>query len=299
MNLNKLEIVIMLAKHRKVSAAAEALGMKQPTVSFHMKSLEEHYGVRLFESRGGMMVLTEAGKALLHYATGIQALNREADRVLQEYREMDRGTLTIGASYVPGTYLLPGMISSFSHVYPGVTVKMHIKPAPVIRQQLHDHQIDIGFLSSLPFEDSELHTIYLGADDLVLVYSAAHPFAQLKHIDVSAIAYQPFIYHEAHSTTRQMTMQWAAAHQLNLRPSMELDSLEAIKRALLLGDSISFISQQAVKEEVDRGILACSPLPPPTQDRAIYACYRKDRWLSKGVQAFLDTARQSGGHQAT
>ncbi|WP_103104975.1 LysR family transcriptional regulator [Brevibacillus reuszeri] len=287
MNITKLEIVMLLSKYKKVSTVAEVMGIKQPTVTFHMKSLEENYGVRLFEQRGGVILLTEAGKALQHYASKITALSQETERVLLEYREARRGTITIGASYVPGTYMLPQVISQFSREYPGVSVKMMIKPAPVIQQLLLDHQIDLGFISSQPFDEPKLHIQPLSDDELVIVYSASHRFASMSSIDVIDIVEEPFIFHGTNSTTSQMTTKWASAHKLNLHYCMELDSLESIKRALMIGNSISFLSRQAVTEEVNNHILACAPLPPPEQERYIYACYHKERWLSKGLQQFL------------
>ncbi|GIO07782.1 LysR family transcriptional regulator [Brevibacillus reuszeri] len=287
MNITKLEIVMLLSKYKKVSTVAEVMGIKQPTVTFHMKSLEENYGVRLFEQRGGVILLTEAGKALQHYASKITALSQETERVLLEYREARRGTITIGASYVPGTYMLPQVISQFSREYPGVSVKMMIKPAPVIQQLLLDHQIDLGFISSQPFDEPKLHIQPLSDDELVIVYSASHRFASMSSIDVIDIVEEPFIFHGTNSTTSQMTTKWASAHKLKLHYCMELDSLESIKRALMIGNSISFLSRQAVTEEVNNHILACAPLPPPEQERYIYACYHKQRWLSKGLQQFL------------
>lgn len=287
MNITKLEIVMLLSKYKKASTVAEVMGIKQPTVTFHMKSLEENYGVRLFEQRGGVILLTEAGKALLHYASKITALSQETERVLEEYREALRGTITIGASYVPGTYMLPQVISQFSREYPGMAVKLMIKPAPVISQLLLDHQIDLGFISSQPFDEPRLHIQPMSEDELVIVYSAAHRFAAMSRIEAFDIAQEPFIFHGTHSTTSQMTTKWAAAHNMQLRYCMELDSLESIKRALMMGNSISFLSRQAVTEEVNNHILAFSPLPPPAQERYVYACYHKERWLSKGLQQFL------------
>ncbi len=277
-----------IAKLKKVSDVARAMGIKQPTVSFHMKSLEEQYGVQLFEFRAGQTLLTEAGIALLHYASTMTALSKEAERVLQEYREVGKGTLTIGASYVPGTYVLPGHISAFTEAYPGINIKLLIKPAPMIRQLLLEHQVDVGFISSQPFDDPQLHLEPIAEDQLVVVYAAGHPFAEKQSLDAAAILQQPFIFHGENSTTRQLTEQWAAYHQTSLQYQMELDSLEAIKRTLLNGRAISFMSIQAVREEVHNGLLAYASLPAPKQERYMYAAYHKERWLSKGLQQFLN-----------
>ncbi len=287
MNLNivKLEVVVLIAKYKKVTDVAKAIGVKQPTVTFHMRSLEEQFGVQLFELRTGKVLLTDAGTALLHYATKILTLSQESYRVMSEYRNMGKGSLSIGASYVPGTYILPELMSRFSEAYPGITFQMCIKPAPVIREMLLSHSIDMGFISSQPFEDPTLHQHRMRDDKLVVVYASSHRFSTLPLIDAQTISEEPFIYHGTDSTTRHMTEQWAERNGVTLRVSMELDSLEAIKRAVMLGKGISFISRIAITEEVSRGQLACLPIPGTDQNRSIYMCYHQDRWLSAQMRA--------------
>jgi len=98
MNFIKLDILVLLDQHKKITAVADALGVKQPTVTFHMKSLEEQYGVPLFETYGGRYKLTRAGNALLHYARKIRALGLEAGRIMAEQRSPEKGIFHIGAS---------------------------------------------------------------------------------------------------------------------------------------------------------------------------------------------------------
>lgn len=295
MNLTKLEIVVHIAKYKQVTAVAKVMGIKQPTVTFHMKSLEEEFKVQLFEMRTGKVLLTEAGIALLHYASKIQALTQETRRVLGEYRNLGKGSLTIGASYVPGTYIIPELIGRFSESYPGVTYQMYIKPAPVIREMLLDHKIDIGFISSQPFDDPELYQQHVCDDELVLMFAPLHPFASLTQLEPKTIATEPFIFHGKDSTTRQMTEQWAANHNVELRVSMELDSIEAIKRAVMLGKGISFISRIAVADEVKRGLLSLLPLPGSIGNRSIHVIYHRDRWRSAQLRTFLDMLPEGPG----
>lgn len=288
MNLSKLTIIVLIAKYKKVTDVAKAMGIKQPTVTFHMKSLEEEFGVQLFEMRTGKVLLTDAGTALLHYASKIQALSQETYRVLGEYRNMGKGSLKIGASYVPGTYILPELISQFSEDYPGIKFQLLIKPAPAIRSMLLDHSIDVGFISSQPFDDIELYQQHICDDELVVVLAPSHPLASHAALDPDMIARESFIFHGTDSTTRQMTEQWAAKYNIELQVSMELDSLEAIKRAVMLGKGISFISRIAVEDDVSRGSLTILPLPDSRNNRSIYVCYHRERWLSAQMRTFLD-----------
>ena len=366
MNFIKLDILVLLDRHKKITAVAGALGVKQPTVTFHMKSLEEQYGVSLFEMHGGKYELTRAGKALLHYARQIRSLGLEAGRVMAEQRSPEHGTFHIGASYVAGTYLLPPWIHHFHETYPQVEVRLTIRTAPVIRQLLAERRIDLGFIAAQQAEADELHCEPLCEDRMVVAFAAGHPLAGrtavgavagakgdstvkalagasanraaaagkavgaqkseleraaaenrqgeavgqaaplpgalvlnneegsggLRNLTPQDIAAYPFLLHGQQSTTREMTDRWAAAHAVELKLGMELDSLETIKRTLVLGKSVTFISQMAIREEIEAGRLAYAPLPGEQAPRQIFACYHPERWMSPQMRAFLDAVRQ-------
>ena len=89
-NLIKFQILEELYKSKKITAVAQALNLKQPTITFHLKAMEKEFGIKLFENRYGKIFLTEAGEALYHYAAKINALTLEAARVIKEY---DHGSI--------------------------------------------------------------------------------------------------------------------------------------------------------------------------------------------------------------
>lgn len=126
---------------------------------------------------------------------------------------------------------------------------------------LLDRSIDIGLISSGPFDDPDLRQHRVCDDELAVVFAPSHRFSSFPAVDAQTIAEERFIFHRSDSTTRQMTMQWAADNGVVLHANMELDSLETIKRTIVLGGGISFISRIAVAEEVKRGDLSCLPLP--------------------------------------
>ena len=103
----------------------------------------------LFELRSGRYFLTEAGEALHHYACKIDALMKEARRVTQEFKDFHKGAITIGASYVPATYLLPAVVHQFQCEFPNIKITLLVKTAPEIRMMLQNHEIDLGIISTL------------------------------------------------------------------------------------------------------------------------------------------------------
>lgn len=286
MNLMKLEIIELLDKHKKITTVAEILELKQPTVSFHMKSLEQELGVRLFETRSGGTTLSEAGRALCHYATKINALAREAKRIVREFDELGRGTLNIGASYVPGTYILPKIIGSFTKEYPRISVSLMIRTAPVIQEMLLAHEIDVGFISTEPLHSIELDSETLCEDELVVIFAPGHKFSRCAQLVPDLLNGEPFILHSKESATRQMTEKWGKVNQIRIHQHMEADSLESIKQLVMLGEGISFASRLAVHREVERGEIRCLPIPNQVQTRSIVCIHHRDRWQSSMMTAF-------------
>lgn len=294
MNLMKLQIVELIDRHHHMTSVAEILGIKQPTVTFHMKSLEEELQIRLFESRSGKTFLTEAGQALLHYAVKINALAKESERVVREYDSLYRGTLHIGASYVPATYLLPAILNIFAREFPGIRISLSVKPSPVIRDMLARHQIDLGIISSEPFTGSSLQAEPLCKDDLTLICSPGHPLVKLDSLQPEQIIRSPFALHGTESSTRQLTDLWLAQHGLHMRSPVELDSLEAIKQLVLLGDHVSFMSRMAVQREQQQGLLHVMPIPGHQASRHIFSVHNKDRLPSVQIQRFQEVLREVG-----
>ncbi|MGF7050217.1 DNA-binding transcriptional LysR family regulator [Paenibacillus sp. DS2015] len=293
MNLLKLKIVELLEKHKKITAVANVLELKQPTITYHMKRLEQDMGVKLFESRGDKTFLTAPGRALLHYASRINKLAQEAERVVKEYGSLARGKLTIGASYVPATYVLPEVLSDFSKANSGIELSVLVKPAPIIKEKLWNHEIDLGIISSEPFEKSFLSTHSLCEDELVVIFSPDHHLASYEELNPGLIATANFVLHGKESSTREMTTRWLNNHQVGLVGPIELDSIEAIKQTVQQGGHIAFISGLAVQEEVKQGRLLMRQVPHANFERSIHCCYNKDRYDSRLTEKFIDTLHSS------
>ncbi|WP_094096322.1 LysR substrate-binding domain-containing protein [Paenibacillus physcomitrellae] len=288
LNLLKLRIVELLEKHNKITTVAEILELKQPTVTFHMKNMERDFGVKLFDTRMGKIILTDAGYALHHYAVKIGALAAEAQRAVTEFDALRSGSLRIGASYVPATYLLPEVLHRFSKEYPGIHVSLSVKTAPVIRDMLEKHSIDLGIISSESFISPELQTETICEDDLVLIFSPDHILAADPEPTAEQIASSSFVLHGTESSTRRLTEKWLESNRRRLPSYLEFDSLEAIKQAIILGEHVSFVSRMAVEAEVKQGLLQMRSIPGKQFKRHIYMVTNKNRHRSALLSKFTE-----------
>lgn len=292
-NTVKLQIIQLLDKHKRITTVAERLDLKQPTVSFHMKNMEKELGMQLFYSRAGKVHLTEAGQALHHYAAKINALAQEAERVVREYDERGSGSLRIGASHVPGIYVLPAILNAFAKRNPSVSLSLTLHPSPVIHEMLLNHEIDVGvMMSAEPFQWAPLIGETLCEDELVCFFAPQHPLARTETPRPEQLQESAFILHGQASSTRSMTLKWTQSLGIELKPAMEMDSLEAIKQTVMTGDCVSFVSRFAIARELSRGELLCRRIPQNSFKRYISFAYNADRIRSSLFDEFFDHLRK-------
>lgn len=287
MNLNKLHILLLVEKHQKVTEVANVLGISQPTVTFHMKSLEQELKIPLFQTRSGKTFLTEAGKVVSHHAQRIMTLVEQTHQINEDYLSLQTGTLSLGASYIPAAYIIPEVLQKFAVLYPKAHIQLTVKPTPAILQLLTKEHLDIGFISSLNSTSDEIQFIPLRQDRLVIVFHPDQPLAQYDHLQPEILKKIPFISHGKDSTTYIMVEKWLKKHQISWNNHLEIDSLEVIKRVLIQGYGFSIISYLAVEQEINQGLLLWRPLPGELVQRDIYLAFHKERWQSPLMKEFI------------
>lgn len=296
MNLLKLQILVLIEKLKKVTDVARELNMKQPTVTFHMKSLEEDLGVALFEAKRGRILLTEAGKALYPYAVKMTAMAQEARKAVEDYADLNKGHLHIGADSMMGNYYLPSLISGFCSLYPGIQIELSIKPTRRIRELLLGQEIDLAFYytgqpaTEMPKTVKEETLI---KENAALIFSGTHAFAGLKSLTHQLIAKQFFVQHGEGSFMMEYARSYAAACNIHLWERAVADSPEIIKSIVRSGDFISIFPLSGIQRELAAGELKSLPLPGQ-DDPAVYGVlgYAADQPLSPLRDQFRQYVRQ-------
>ncbi len=155
MNHAQLRAFHAVALHGGFTRAAEALRLTQPTLSGQVKSLEEHYGVRLFERRGRSVELTDLGAALLDIARRIFGLEAEADQLLATARGLTSGQLRVGAD---APYHVVPFLAGFSRRHPNIRLTMTFGNSEHVLQDLFDRRTDIAVLPDLD-DDERLRAL--------------------------------------------------------------------------------------------------------------------------------------------
>lgn len=253
-SLDNFRLVVFraVAEQHSFRKAAEELYLTQPAVSLQIKALEEDIGVQLFDRTGTRIALTEAGKVLLGYSRQANALFVQAEQEIAALSGDQVGQLALGASSTIAQYVLPRLLGEFSREHPRVRPTMISGNTEQIVEAVEKQKIELGLIEG-PARSRDVRTEPFLEDELVLIVSAAHEWAELKAVPCSEIAAAPLLMRERGSGTRRVVEMALAKHGVKtnaLRIVMELDSTEAIKSAVEAGLGIGFVSRWAIAKDL-------------------------------------------------
>ncbi|RLC03260.1 MAG: LysR family transcriptional regulator, partial [Deltaproteobacteria bacterium] len=148
MDLWQLHIFCKVVELRSFSRAGEMISLSQPTVSSHIKYLEEHFGCRLIDRLSREAVPTKAGELLYTYARELITLRDEAETALAEFHGKIQGNLVIGGSTIPGVHILPKTIGAFISEYPDVTMSLIIGDSEKITNDTLTGAVELGIVGA-------------------------------------------------------------------------------------------------------------------------------------------------------
>jgi DNA-binding transcriptional LysR family regulator len=253
-SLDNFRLVVFraVAEQHSFRKAAEELYLTQPAVSLQIKALEEDIGVQLFDRTGAHIALTESGKVLLEYSRQANALFVQAEHEIAALSGDHAGKLSLGASSTIAQYVLPRLLGEFTREHPRVHPIMISGNTEQIVEAVEEQKIDLGLIEG-PARSRDVKTEPFLEDELVLIVSAAHEWAELKSIPSSEIAATPLLMRERGSGTRrvvEMALVRQGIKANTLRIVMELDSTEAIKSAVEAGLGIGFVSRWAIAKDL-------------------------------------------------
>ena len=289
MDLRRLEIFLKVAELGSFSRAADALFLTQPTVSEHVRALEDELGVQLLDRLGRGTTPTKAGTLLLGYARRLLTLSREARQAIEQFQGRVSGELVLGGSTIPGEYVLPALIGAFRGKYPDVSISLRIGASRQVQEWVEQGHVEIGVVGALPASRT-LETRQLMADDLVLVVPPEHAWVARKTVTVEDVKREPLILRERGSGSRETLEQALKEVGLELTAFHvvgEIASTQAVKQAVRAGLGLSFVSHRAVEDECRAGLLACVKVSNLNVSRAFHIVTHRDRSRSPLAQAFL------------
>lgn len=288
MDLRQLEIFVKVAELGSFSRAADALFLTQPTVSEHIRTLEDELGLRLLDRLGRGAAVTRGGALLLSYAQRMLALSREARQAMESFQGRMSGDLLVGASTIPGEYILPALIGRFKEKFPDIAITLLIGGSRAVTEWVAEGRAEIGVVGARPAHRS-LEYRELFPDDIVLIVSAAHAWHGRKQVTIEELRAEPLLLRERGSGTRtalETALEAAGVDPAGCRMVGEMGSTQAIKQAVKASVGVSLVSRRAVEEECRIGVLWCLRVKNLKISRAFYLATNRERSRSPLAEAF-------------
>ncbi|MGY6120117.1 LysR family transcriptional regulator (plasmid) [Paraburkholderia strydomiana] len=277
-----------VAEHLNISRAAVALHLSQPAVSGQLRQLQDEFGEPLYQREGRGVRLTPAGEQLASYAARLRDTWRQAHAYRDALRGLEQGTLRIGATTTPASYLLPYLIADFHRRYPDVALHTADGNTTDIVGALGS--VDIALIegpvgADLP-PDTAVHA--WREDEIVAIMPRAHPLAasaQGAGVDLAALGAEPLIVREAGSGVRQIVERAFARAGVPMRVALEIAGVEGVKEAVRAGMGIGFVSAMSMRHE--DGALRVFSLSPEPFTRRLSIVVPHASAPSRVVQQFL------------
>ncbi len=295
--LKHLETFCRVAELKSFSKAGQQLFLTQPTVSGHILSLEKSLSLRLFDRSGREVRLTKAGKIFLQYASRMLRLKQELVNALYDFSQGIHGELSIGASTIPGEYLLPKMLSAFKKDHPHLTISLKISDTKEVIQWVVDDLVEFGLIGA-KLNRPSLHYEKFAEDEIIPVALSTHPLSKKKRIPLEEVMKQPWIIREEGSGTQMVvdkTLRKKGRTLKQFHVVMEMGSTSSVKEGVKAGLGFAFLSKRAVEDELKWGLLSkidIEELEPIL--RPIYIVSRQGRTLSPMGLGLLKFLKETG-----
>ncbi|HUI43759.1 MAG TPA: LysR family transcriptional regulator [Terriglobia bacterium] len=289
MDYDQLASFLEVARLQSFSRAAEKIYRTQPAISAQVRLLEQECGERLFNRSGKRVQITPAGEILQRYAQQIIDLHREALQAIAELNQTARGKLHLGANEATCLYVLPKTFARFRHLYPLVQISIYRSFSHKIVQKVQEGAVELGIVT-LPQTAPNLEVISVHHDEVWVVMPADHPLARQRSVTLDEVVQYPLILPKT-GRARVVFDRLLREHRDQLQISMELASVETIKKFVGAGLGLSFLSRTYAQAEVAAGLLKLVPLEGLKLQRELGLVYRRDRYLSLPAKVFIEVVR--------
>lgn len=256
LNLEQIHTFISVARHLHFSRAAEELYISQPAVSATISKLESQAGVALFHRIGRRVQLTDAGRFLQREGHRLLEQAGCLERALQDFNNLTRGCLQLGASYTVGNYWLPSYLAKFRARYPGIEVNCELANADTILDGTEAGKYDLGFLCGNIHQD---RAIMVGEERLILVVGPNHQWFGQAAITTDQMEEAQWLMREPGSGTRQMLERCLEKIGLTfakLNIHQVLHSSEMLKAMACAGSGLTALPASMLRQEIRLGLLS-------------------------------------------
>ncbi|WP_307203457.1 LysR family transcriptional regulator [Paenibacillus harenae] len=253
-NYELYKVFYWAAKTGSLTQAAKSLYLTQPSVSHAIKQLEESFGLTLFYRTSKGVALTQEGSILYSYIEQSQILISLAEEKMAALKNLDSGELRIGGSdSLFKHYLLP-YLEDFHQKHPSIRLHLNHGTTPEVITFLKEGRIDLGVVR-MPIVDSQLEV--RESIQLQDCFVAGSRYAELKGVvlTMDLLLQYPVILFSRNSRARMAISEIFQNYGYNLKPEIEVGSVDLLIEFARRGLGISYVTREFVTKELEEGSL--------------------------------------------
>ena len=288
--IDELRTFISVVEYNNFTKAAEAINLSQPSVSLHIKHLEEYFNTTLIQRsiKQKNIYITESGNLLYERSKQIIKLLEDTKDDFLDYGNVVKGRLRIGASFTIGEYFLPTFLGQFTKTYPDLELEVVIENTNNICERVKSFQVDLALVEGT-VPSSNFVTNHFYKDEMVVAVPYNHYLVNRK-FSIEELGNQTWISREICSGTREYLDLFLSTNNINAKNIIVFGSNYSVKEAVRNNLGITFISSLVTETSLinkEISILKTTQQYP----RNFSYILQKGIIPSKGTLVFIDMVK--------
>ncbi len=181
MEIKHLKLIKAIVEEGSITKAIDKLHLTQSALSHQLKEAEFQLGTKIFLRQNKKLILTKAGEKLYHTANEILDKLSDTEKQIKALVFGEVGEIRISTECYSGYYWLPSVLKQFHHLYPNIELTIVMEATHYPLQKLLDNKLDIAIVSD-QIKDDHIKYLELFQDELIMVVSENHPWADKKYV---------------------------------------------------------------------------------------------------------------------
>jgi len=290
MEVRQLQTFLVLAEELNFTRTAERVHTVQSNVTSQIKALEAELGSPLFDRLAKRVVLTEAGRCFRPYAEKALAAMEQGLQAVRFGTE-PAGPLRIYAPETVLTYRLPPVLQAFRKSYPRVEIIFRPETDSTLTEEFESGRIDLAISMRDSVDAEQLSFVRLGSEDVYLFATPYHPLAHGRKVHPKDLVDQTLLLTEAGCGYRKKLDQQLSYANVKPQHITEFSSVEAIKQCVTAGLGVGLLPEVVIASELKKKQFVLLNWHGGKMTIATHVLWHKDKWVSGGMQAFLDVLK--------
>ncbi|MFZ5754419.1 MAG: LysR family transcriptional regulator [Bacillota bacterium] len=283
MELRQLEYFQMVSRLNNITRAAERLHVTQPSITIAIQKLEDELGVTLFDRSQKQITLTAEGQVFLQRVENILRSIQDAMLEMNDYRDLQKGSIKIGIPPMIGSFLFPEIFANFKTLYPHLELCIIEEGSIAIRKLLEKGELDLGIVI-ISHPSPLLETLPITKGEILLCLPPNHPLVHCSSVPFFQLRGESFILLKEDTYHRQIIMEECSKNKFTPNIILSSSQIETIRGLVAKGVGISFLLDVIARKSAD---VISLPLSEPLFIE-IGLAWKKDKYLSKASQVFIE-----------